>query len=293
MAQDISNRWILLIVLFIALVLAAAGFGTPNWYRGVVLNTVSFTAGFFDVCVSSTCYNYIDYLKLTRYSDDYVGCIVFHVFGLVLAAAAVLLVLCEVFNCEDDCGGLNCHSMRRRFMYVAWLCLLGGICLMVTVIWFYVAVIRDGNGKGNLAGTFDLQADYSLGLTAAASAILIIISLFIFFLKRHFTDEEEPYKQRPRMMLEPVYRPPSPEPLRTMSYERPVHSRSIAAAPQTYRIEQPAPRYEVVDRPAPVRLSTSIRPPSPTYVSAPKTYRYSTAEEPAYVPRATYAERRY
>ncbi|XP_033735549.1 uncharacterized protein LOC117324046 [Pecten maximus] len=293
MARDSSTRWILLLALFVALILSVVGFGTPNWYRAVVANYVSFTAGLFDACVSTTCFTYLNYFKLSRYSGDHVGCIVFHVFGIALTALAVLLVMCLVFNCEDDCVGPRCHSIRRRFMYITWMTLLGGICLLVSVIWFYVAFIRDGLGTGNLAGTFDLQADYSLGLTAAAGALLIIIALFlVFFRYKFYDDEREHYHQRPKMVLEPVYRPPTPEAVRVMPYEKPVYSRTITPEPISYRVEPPKPKY-AIERPAPVRIASSVRPPSPSYVSSPKTYRYATGEEPAYATRATYAERRY
>ncbi|XP_060079602.1 uncharacterized protein LOC132558995 [Ylistrum balloti] len=293
MAQDVSNRWILLFILFIALTLAVVGFATPNWYRAVLANTVSFTAGLFDVCVSTTCFTYLNYLKLTRYSGDYVGCVVFHVFGIALACIAILLVICYVLNCQEDGVGLRCYSIRRLFMYVAWLSLFAGVCLLVTVIWFYIAVIRDGAGKGNLAGAFILYADYSLGLTAAAGGILIIVAFFLFFFRNQMYDEEmEYYQPRPKMALEPVYRPPSPEPVRRMAYEKPVYSRTVSPPPITYRVEQPRPKY-TMERPAPVRIAASVRPPSPSYAASPKTYRYTTAEEPPYASRATYVERRY
>lgn len=286
MLQDSSSRWMLLICLFIALVLAVVGFGTPNWYKVLVANQISFTAGFFDACVQSTCFTYLKYLNLDHYSGDHAGCIVFHVFGIILTAVAVLLLTCVVFKCDDDFVGLGCYSLQRRYMYIIVLTLLAGICLLVTVVWFYVAFIRDGLGRGNLPGTLDLRVDYSFGLTAAAASLLIVIGLLLIFCRYQQYDYERPYKPRPKMVLEPVYRPSTPEPVRVVQYEKPVYSRTITPEPVTYRVEPPKSHY-TIERPAPVRISSSYRPPSP------KTYRYTTAEEPAYASRSTYIERRY
>ncbi|OWF42611.1 uncharacterized protein LOC110460831 [Mizuhopecten yessoensis] len=244
MARE-ETKWFVLLVLLVAFVLALVGFATPSWYKVSTNSTAipTITAGFFDVCESNTCRRYLDYFNLSKYSDDLIGCIVFCVFGIFFIGLALLFTFCSVCRCDDlqgECGG--CRTDRRRYLYVAWFTLIGGLLLIASVIWFYVSQIRNAGGLYGINNSISNKADYSLALVAAAGGVAIVLAVIIFLirLQMYDYDDDEEYERRPRKR-----------------------------APQPVMYMQEPPRMPRAE-------------PPPYVVAPPSSYRYSYKGEPTY-----------
>lgn len=250
MARE-ENKWFVLLMLMVAFVLALVGFATPNWYK-VSFNTTAtpaITAGFFDACVSSTCRRYIEYFPITKYSDDLIGCIVFCVFGIFALGLGLVFCFCSICRCGEECDCGVCRTDRKRFLYVAWLSLTGGVLLIATVIWFYISQIRNRDGAFNLTGIGSIVADYSLALVAAAGGVAVVLAVLVFLMRLRMYDEydDEGYYEERRV-------------------------RKRAPPPVHYAQEMVRPR---------------VAEPPPYVVPGPSPYRYAYKPEPQYIEYGT------
>ncbi|OWF42612.1 uncharacterized protein LOC110460833 [Mizuhopecten yessoensis] len=275
MSQSIQ-KWCVLCILMLILVLAVVGFGTPSWYRLRVasVSPYEYTAGFFQACTSSQCTDYLSYTGLNTYDRSFIGSMIFNILGIMLLLASVVTCVFTLWDPTDVCGCVACFTDKRKFLHVTWLALLAGLCLLVSVIWFAVSVIKDMRGLGQLAVGGAIIADYSLALVAIASALAILFALIMsillvrnFFIgtrevvmKRRieeveYTDDRltihsEYSKREPLALPEPVYTVARPEPMRM-----------IQAPPQV--VEVPVPQPVMVPQPV-------VMPPQVRYVEVPK-----------------------
>ncbi|OWF42610.1 uncharacterized protein LOC110460832 [Mizuhopecten yessoensis] len=249
-------QWVLLLVLLTVLVLAIVAFATPYWaYISLTGNTVAFNFGFFDVCQSNTCSKYLTFFNLERYSGEMVGCILFMLLAMI--SLTLSLFFCFSYACVDvlrDCYRGGCGSDKQKILACACFTLLGGICELVSVVWFYINTIRNYNGLNTFRFLVSsTRAEYSLILASVSGGLAIVVA-FLLFLNRfmmHYDDDEyyEDYpRKRTRHSPEPERRyvappppPPAPrhQPKLGASYVMPdpvrLPDRPISMAPAAYR----------------------------------------------------------